>query len=126
VAGIHRDYINAGAQLIETNTYNANRARLEQYHLADKITDINAAGVRLARTEAAARPGVFIAGAVGPLPSLALAQETIDRSPERSQPVSPSRPGPGQCGVDALILKQSAISTNFTRRLAAKTRPTFR
>lgn len=106
VAGIHRDYINAGAQLIETNTYNANRARLEQYHLADKITDINAAGVRLARTEAAARPGVFIAGAVGPLPSLALAQEAIDRSPEEIYNLFAEQITVlADAGVDALILE---------------------
>ncbi len=67
IQGIHREYINAGAQIIETNTFGANRVKLEAYNLEERVRDINFRAVRLAREarEVAGRP-VFIAGAVGP------------------------------------------------------------
>jgi homocysteine S-methyltransferase len=68
IADIHRAYIDAGANVIETNTFGANRFKLGEYGLADKVTDINQAGVRLARRVVdAAFKEVFIAGSVGPL-----------------------------------------------------------
>jgi methionine synthase / methylenetetrahydrofolate reductase (NADH) len=60
----HREYIQAGAEIIETNTFSANRLRLETYHLEDKTREINEAGVRIARL--AAEDNVYVAGAVGP------------------------------------------------------------
>src|SRR6516225_9949161 len=70
VSGIHRDYVAAGAEILETNTFGANRIRLGGFGLADKLKAINEAGVRLARqatssSSAAAKP--FVAGAMGPL-----------------------------------------------------------
>jgi homocysteine S-methyltransferase len=65
VAGLHRDYVRAGADIIETNTYGANRVKLAAYGLEDKIRDINLAGARLAREAAGER--AFVAGAIGPL-----------------------------------------------------------
>jgi methionine synthase / methylenetetrahydrofolate reductase(NADPH) len=65
VSGIHRDYVQAGAEILEANTFGANRARLGAFGLADKLEAINAAGVRLARE--AAQGGPFVAGAMGPL-----------------------------------------------------------
>ena len=64
---IHQDYIEAGAQVIETNTFGANPIKLKTFGLADKTQDINRAGVKLAR-EAAKSSGadIFLAGAVGP------------------------------------------------------------
>ncbi|GHO91290.1 bifunctional homocysteine S-methyltransferase/methylenetetrahydrofolate reductase [Reticulibacter mediterranei] len=64
---IHGEYISAGAQIIETNTFGANRAKLEAYHLEERVREINFRAVRLAREarEIAGQP-VFIAGAVGP------------------------------------------------------------
>jgi len=44
----HRDYVKAGAEIVETNTFGANRTRLATFGLADKLTAINQAGVRLA------------------------------------------------------------------------------
>jgi homocysteine S-methyltransferase len=49
VAEVHRDYIEAGAQMIQTNTFGANRFKLGQHGLADKVVEINGAGVDLAR-----------------------------------------------------------------------------
>lgn len=67
VRGIHRDYVSAGARLLESNTYGANRGRLEQYGLADRIVDINSAGIRLAREAADGK--AFVAGSIGSLPT---------------------------------------------------------
>src|SRR6476661_8859847 len=62
---IHSDYVKAGAEILETNTFGANRMRLAAFGLAEKLRDINHAGVRLARE--ASRDTAFVAGAVGPL-----------------------------------------------------------
>ncbi|HKU28847.1 MAG TPA: homocysteine S-methyltransferase family protein, partial [Candidatus Sulfotelmatobacter sp.] len=66
IRGIHHDYLQAGAEIIETNTFGANSFRLARHSLADKVRDINRAGVRLAR-EAAKSFDVWVAGSVGPL-----------------------------------------------------------
>jgi homocysteine S-methyltransferase len=65
VLGLHREYIKAGADIIETNTYGANRVKLSGYGLEDRIADINREGARIAREAAASR--AFVAGAIGPL-----------------------------------------------------------
>src|SRR5579859_5568587 len=67
IAGIHREYINAGAQIIVTNSFGANRAKLEAYDMAEQVRAINRSAVRLAREarEVSGQP-VYIAGAVGP------------------------------------------------------------
>ena len=68
VLGVHLSYINAGAELIETNTFGANRGKLARHFLADETEAINAAAVRVAREarEVSGRD-VFIAGSIGPL-----------------------------------------------------------
>jgi homocysteine S-methyltransferase len=63
---IHVDYIKAGADIIETNTFLANPVHLAAYGLDQKTKDIVTAGVKLAR-EAVGKREVFVAGAVGPL-----------------------------------------------------------
>jgi homocysteine S-methyltransferase len=65
VKEVHEEYIRAGAEILETNTFGANRARLGHYGFADKLKPINQAGVRLARE--AAGESAFVAGSVGPL-----------------------------------------------------------
>src|SRR5262245_52341107 len=68
VAEIHREYIEAGAQLIITNTFGANRFKLSKHGLQDDVIDINCKGVELAkRVVAASFKDVLIAGDVGPL-----------------------------------------------------------
>ncbi len=68
VAAVHRDYIEAGAQVIETNTFGANRFKLSEHGLADRVVEINHAGVELARRVVEASfQEILIAGSVGPL-----------------------------------------------------------
>ncbi len=64
IAAIHRDYVAAGADVIETNTFGANRIRLAEYGLADKVAAINTQAVRLARREIG--PDGLVAGSCGP------------------------------------------------------------
>ena len=65
VSQIHREYAEAGAEILETNTYGANRARLSGFGLVEKLESLNRSGVELARK--AAQGGAFVAGAMGPL-----------------------------------------------------------
>ena len=62
---IHREYVRAGAELIETNTFGANPIKLAHYGLADETERLNAAATRLAREAAGTRASVV--GAIGPL-----------------------------------------------------------
>src|ERR1700694_642248 len=63
---LHHEYLQAGAEIIETNTFGGNSFRLARHSLADKVRDINRAGVRIGR-EPAKSVDVWVAGAVGPL-----------------------------------------------------------
>src|SRR5271165_4935356 len=66
VRQIHREYVKAGAEILETNTFGANRMRLAAFGMAEKLAAINHAGVRIAR-EAVGDKKVYVAGAIGPL-----------------------------------------------------------
>jgi len=65
VAEVHQEYVHAGADVIETNTFGANRVKLRGFGLADRLHEINMEGARLARS--AAGDDVYVAGAIGPL-----------------------------------------------------------
>ena len=65
VTGIHTEYLEAGAQILLTNTFGANRFKLTQHGLQDKLEAINRAGVELARKAAAGK--ALVAGDIGPL-----------------------------------------------------------
>jgi homocysteine S-methyltransferase len=73
VVTLHTSFIRAGADLIETNTFGANRRKLAGLYLEDELERINSAGVKLAREarEVSGRD-VFIAGSIGPLGDLAV------------------------------------------------------
>ncbi len=64
IYSIHEEYIRAGSQLIETNTFGANRFQLQSAGPADRIRDINLAGATIARR--AAGPDIYVAGSIGP------------------------------------------------------------
>lgn len=99
VGAVHRSYLESGADIIRTNTFNANRLTLSRYESADTLRGLNAAGVAIARAEAArmeaadpSRPR-FVAGTMGPLPS-----PDPDAAAEQSAVLMDN-------GVDLLILE---------------------
>ncbi|MBW3660369.1 MAG: bifunctional homocysteine S-methyltransferase/methylenetetrahydrofolate reductase [Gemmatimonadetes bacterium] len=65
VSRIHREYVAAGADLLETNTFGANRAKLLGHGLENRVAEINRVAVRLAREAAADR--AFVGGSIGPV-----------------------------------------------------------
>lgn len=65
VLEVHRQYVRAGAEILETNTYGANRVKLGGFGIEDELREINVAAVEIARK--AAGDGVYVAGAIGPL-----------------------------------------------------------
>lgn len=83
VQNIHRRYIAAGAEIIEANTFGANRFKLQAYGLEGKVRDINYAGAKIARdAREVTGEAVFVAGSLGPTglmlkPGVSVAQEEI-------------------------------------------------
>ena len=73
VTAIHQSYVDSGAEVLTTNTYNANAASLAQFGIADRVEKINHAAVAVARKAAAGKPEILIAGSVGPIKSTATA-----------------------------------------------------
>lgn len=72
ILSIHEDYLQSGAEIIETNTFGANRFRLTRHGLAAKVAEINAAGVRLAKQavdhlKEKQAGTAYVAGSIGPL-----------------------------------------------------------
>jgi homocysteine S-methyltransferase len=72
ILSVHEDYLQAGAEIIETNTFGANRFRLTRHGLASKVAEINTAGVRLARQavdhlKEKQAGTAYVAGSIGPL-----------------------------------------------------------
>src|SRR3984885_1369997 len=72
ILSIHEEYLQSGADILETNTFGANRFRLARHGLTEKVAEINAAGVRLARQAVEhlkdKQAGeAWVAGSVGPL-----------------------------------------------------------
>ena len=66
IRGLHHEYMQAGAEIIETNTFGGNSFRLARHSMENRVREINLAGARLAR-EAAKSFDVWVAGSVGPL-----------------------------------------------------------
>ncbi|HEX7401898.1 MAG TPA: homocysteine S-methyltransferase family protein, partial [candidate division Zixibacteria bacterium] len=105
VLEVHRDYIKAGAEIIETNTFGANAVRLKEFGLEKKVREINLKAVKIAR-EAREMEGkdVFVAGSMGPLvkptapPNEISEKEITDIFQEQADSLL-------QGGVDLLILE---------------------
>ena len=102
VREIHDGYVRAGAAALETNTFGANRFRLEPHGLADKMVEINTAAAELARE--AAGQSAYVVGSIGPtglvFKTLAEAQHDEVREAFRKQAAALCA-----AGVDALILE---------------------
>ena len=65
VEEVHQDYVRAGADIVETNTFGANRIKLGSFGLGESLVAINVEGVRIARRAAGER--AYVAGSIGPL-----------------------------------------------------------
>ena len=116
VRQIHQDYVKAGAEILETNTFGGSRPRLAAFGMAEKLKAINQAGVKLARE--AARDHAYVAGAVGPLglrieplgpTSFAEAREMFREQIEAL----------AEAGVDLLILETFANLDELREAVAA-------
>jgi len=117
ILSVHEEYLQAGAEILETNTFGANRIRLARHGLARKVAEINAAGVRLARQAVAnlnEKQGgkAWVAGSVGPLGVRLepLGKTGLDEAraafAEQIRVLADGGPDPGpNSGVDLLILE---------------------
>ncbi len=86
VRDLHAAYAAAGAHVLQTNTFDANRLRLAGYGLEEQVAEVNIAGARLAR-EAAQRAerAVLVAGSVGPATGISAAAHGVSRMPARAR-----------------------------------------
>src|SRR5512139_1106539 len=105
VLNVHRGYVEAGADLLETNTFGGNRFRLLEHDLEDRVAEINRSGVRLARKAAdESRRRIFIAGSVGPL-GVRLAPLGRVSPAEAFAAFKEQIAALSEAGVDALIIE---------------------
>jgi methionine synthase I (cobalamin-dependent) len=104
IAAVHSEYLRAGAEVVETNTFGANAIRLERYGLREKVREINLAGVRIARARVTQMIGseVLVAGAVGPLGVRLGVDEARDVFAEQIGAVAEGGRG---VGVDLLLIE---------------------
>ena len=125
VRTIHEEYLQAGAEIIETNTFGANALRLQRYGLRDRVTEINRAGAQLARKAvnqlAEKQAGeAWVAGAVGPLGVRLepLGKVGLD---EAREAFAEQIRGLAEGGVDLLVIETvSALNEAEQAILAAK------
>ncbi len=105
ILDIHRRYVEAGAEVLETNTFGANHFRLIEHQFESKVAEINQAGVRLARLAAdESRRKVYVAGSVGPLGVRLAPLGRVQVSQARHAFLAQIQ-ALHQAGVDALILE---------------------
>ncbi|MBX3227967.1 MAG: bifunctional homocysteine S-methyltransferase/methylenetetrahydrofolate reductase [Labilithrix sp.] len=102
VKKVHDDYVRAGAQVLETNTFGANAMRLEKHGLAGKVKELNEAAVRCAREAANGR--AFIAGAIGPSGYFLGEASRDDLTKVRSALLEQARVLAG-AGIDAILVE---------------------
>jgi len=116
ITRVHRDYLEAGADIIETNTFGANRLALARHGFSEQIEEINRAAVRLARE--VARDRAWVAGAVGPTGikfSLATESERALGRQALAEQIAVLR----QAGVDLIMLETFASILEMETALAA-------
>ncbi|MEI6046898.1 MAG: bifunctional homocysteine S-methyltransferase/methylenetetrahydrofolate reductase, partial [Chloroflexota bacterium] len=102
---IHRDYIAAGSEIIETNTFGANRYRLAHFGLQDKVREFNLKGAKLAReVRDISGESVLVAGSVGPLGQLVGAGGSVKTS-EAQAAFKEQIEALMEGGVDLIILE---------------------
>jgi methionine synthase / methylenetetrahydrofolate reductase(NADPH) len=102
VLKIHEDYLRAGAQLLETNTFGANRVRLARNGLEERVRELNLAAVRLARKAAEGR--AYVGGAIGPTGLIFAGFSDEERDRVRSA-FREQAEALAEAGADAIILE---------------------
>ena len=120
VAQIHREYIEAGAQVIQTNTFGANRYKLSAYGLQDLLIEINQAAVRIARKIVSEHENheILVAGDVGPL-GVRIAPYGRVKPSQARQVFSEQISILVEAGVDLLILETFSDLTELLEAVAA-------
>jgi methionine synthase I (cobalamin-dependent)/5,10-methylenetetrahydrofolate reductase len=103
VATIHRSYVEAGVDIVQTNTFGASRPRLSEYGFGDRVEEINTAGVRLAREAARAGRSVLVAGSVSP--AVSVQQRRRVSAAERTDALREQLAILIEAGVDLLVLE---------------------
>src|ERR1700721_1436007 len=125
VRNVHEEYLQAGAEIIETNTFGANSFRLQRYGFADKVLEINRAGAEVARKAVNQRADkqsgkLWVAGAVGPLGARLEPLGKISLDEARAAFEQQIR-GLVEGGVDMLLIETvSALNEAEQAILAAK------
>jgi homocysteine S-methyltransferase len=114
VSEIHRAYIEAGADVIETNTFGANEDRLRRTGHGGRVRELNEAGARLAR-EAAQGRDVFVAGSIGPLSLASASPGGLDEDVRRAMFVAQAE-ALAEGGVDLFMLE--TFTELFNLRIA--------
>src|SRR5437870_11444419 len=111
IRGVHREYLQAGAEIVETNTFGGNSFRLARHSMADRVHDINLAGARLARDAAKS----FDGGVGGPVGRFGFGMERLAKTPfeEARAGFRDRMAARAEGGADLTILKPSANIENF-------------
>ncbi len=119
IKAIHLDYVAAGAEIIETNTFGANRYRLAEHGLENQVHQVNRAGARIAReVREMSDAQIFIAGSIGPLGSPLAPLGTIQLADARAA-FSEQTEALLQAGVDLFIIETISDLAEMREALAA-------
>lgn len=121
VAAIHRAYIQAGAEMIETNTWGANRLKLSQYGYGEQVDAINHAGVEILKqvlTALGREDTVYIAGSVGPLGARLRPYGKLSAEEARTY-FAEQISALAEAGVDALLFETFADHIELLEALTA-------
>jgi 5-methyltetrahydrofolate--homocysteine methyltransferase len=115
VRGIHKDYFDAGADLVETNTFGGTRLKLNEYQLGDRTRELNEKGARLARS--VCPPGRWVAGSIGPTSRLPAEYEPLGDTTDdeyfetfKEQAQALAEGGVDLFAVETMMFPQEAIA----------------
>lgn len=130
VAAVHRSYLEAGADIIETNTFNSNAISQQEYAMEHRVEELNRRGVEIARAEAQRAEGLdssrprFVAGSMGPTPVAASLPDDVDNPAHRAVDFDTLAEAARQqsetlirAGVDLIILETCFDALNIKAQL---------
>lgn len=130
VAAVHRSYLDAGADIIETNTFNSNAISQQEYAMEHRVVELNRRGVEIARAETQRAEGLdpsrprFVAGSMGPTPVAASLTDEVDDPAHRAVDFDTLAEAARQqsealirAGVDLIILETCFDALNIKAQL---------